>query len=202
MDTGTATDFSRPSITRRGALPDLPKRFVALWLTTRAWAWPRLTTRFLAGRCRSGSILSLLCRRPSSFCKSGCRPWWSCPLPGNGAPRLSRRCGWRPAESNQTHRARNRLVGHEPAPNISGQQVLRAEQTDSHIDPNHVAIEPLQNGVVSIYESVAAIDAFFELVLDGAQSGYRNFGREHQRAGGGAGGNGSVHGLKSFDFAV
>src|ERR1700724_2253589 len=151
MDTGTATDFSRPSITRRRALPDLPKRFVALWLITRAWAWPRLTTRFLAGGCRSGSILSLSCRRPSSCCKSGCRSWWSCPTPRNGALRLNRRRGWRPAESNQIHRARNLLVGHEPAPNISGEQVLRAEQTDSQIDADHVAIEPLQNGVVSIY---------------------------------------------------
>jgi len=93
-------------------------------------------------------------------------------------------------------------VGHKPAPNISGQQILRAEQGDADIDADDIAIEPFLRGIESVHKSVLAIDAVFEMIAHGAQRRDGNIGREHQRAAGGARGDGSIHFFKLFDFAI
>jgi len=94
------------------------------------------------------------------------------------------------------------LVGHEPTPNISGKQILRAQQRDALIDTHNVAVEPLQGWIIGIDESVAAIDALSELASNGAQGWNGDVGREHQRTPGGRRRNRSIHGFKAFDLSV
>ena len=93
-------------------------------------------------------------------------------------------------------------IGHEPAPNVPGQQILRAQQSDADIDADYIGVEPFLRGVKSIHESVLAIDAILEMIAHGAQSGDGNIGREHEGPAGGARGDGSIHCFELFDLAI
>jgi len=71
-------------------------------------------------------------------------------------------------------------VGHEPAPDISGQQILGAEQGDADIDADDIGIEPFLGGIECIHKSILAIDVVFEMIAHGAQRGDGDIWREHQ----------------------
>jgi hypothetical protein len=71
-------------------------------------------------------------------------------------------------------------VGHEPAPDISGQQILGAEQSDADVDADHIGIEPFLGGIEGVHKSILAIDVIFEMIAHGAQRRYGDIRREHQ----------------------
>src|SRR5688572_18983122 len=70
-------------------------------------------------------------------------------------------------------------VSHEPAPDVSAAQVLGAEQSDAHVNTDHVGIDPAGGRVESVGESVAAINLLSEFLLHLAQGGQRDVRREH-----------------------
>src|SRR5262245_18535764 len=73
-------------------------------------------------------------------------------------------------------------VSHEPAPDVSAAQVLGAEQSDAHVNTDHVRIDPAGRGVESVGESIAAINLLSEFLLHLAQGWKRDVRREHQRS--------------------
>src|SRR5262249_51878475 len=83
---------------------------------------------------------------------------------------------------------------HELAPDEARAKVLRHEHGDSGIDSDHVGVEPVDQWIERVDESVARPGARFKTVLDIVEDPQRRFRHERQRASGGARHDGSIDG--------
>src|ERR1700737_4049487 len=106
------------------------------------------------------------------------------------------------AETCEIHGLGYGFIGHEPTPDVAGQQILCAQHYDSEVNADYVRIEPFQRHVISIYKSVLPVHAVSKVFAHRPERRYGNVGCEHQRSARSARGNGPIHGIKIPDLAV
>ncbi len=87
---------------------------------------------------------------------------------------------------------RNLTIPHEPAPDVSRPQVLRAQQHNAHVDSDHVAINPTGVWIKGINKAVHPIHALTIFFAHCSQSSDGDFRSQHQRPTGGRWNYGSV----------
>ena len=75
------------------------------------------------------------------------------------------------SQPDPVERAWDLAVLHEPAPDVAGTHVLRAQQNDARVDSDHVCIRPTGIRIEGVYETILSVDRAAPAFMHRAQRG-------------------------------